>query len=56
MSNLSSTSPIPKMDPSSSELQKVLQGDLVMNIYRDGSWGAFRHFPLEHGERSRMPP
>nr|XP_025855761.1 fatty acid synthase [Vulpes vulpes] len=49
VSNLSSTSPIPKMDPSSSELQKVLQGDLVMNVYRDGSWGAFRHFPLEHG-------
>jgi len=37
------------MDPGSSELQKVLQGDLVMNVYRDGSWGAFRHFPLEHG-------
>uniref|UniRef100_A0A452SJH0 Fatty acid synthase n=1 Tax=Ursus americanus TaxID=9643 RepID=A0A452SJH0_URSAM len=49
VSNLSSTSPVPKMDPSSSELQKVLQGDLVMNVYRDGSWGAFRHFPLERG-------
>ncbi|XP_032285376.1 fatty acid synthase [Phoca vitulina] len=49
VSNLSGTSPIPKMDPGSSELQKVLQGDLVMNVYRDGSWGAFRHFPLEHG-------
>ncbi|XP_066093790.1 fatty acid synthase [Saccopteryx bilineata] len=48
VSNLSSTSPIPKMDPSSVELQKVLQGDLVMNVYRDGVWGAFRHFPLEH--------
>lgn len=49
VSNLSSTSPIPKLDPSSAELQKVLQGDLVMNVYRDGAWGAFRHFPLEHG-------
>lgn len=44
------------MDPSSSELQKVLQGDLVMNVYRDGSWGAFRHFPLERGEPPKMPP
>lgn len=52
MSNLSSTSPVPKMDPGSTELQKVLQGDLVMNVYRDGAWGAFRHFPLDHGERS----
>ena len=47
VSNLSSTSPAPEMHPSSSELQKVLQGDLVMNVYRDGAWGAFRHFPLE---------
>lgn len=50
VSNLSSTSPAPEMHPSSSELQKVLQGDLVMNVYRDGAWGAFRHFPLEQGE------
>ncbi|KAM5149351.1 fatty acid synthase isoform 2-T2 [Callospermophilus lateralis] len=47
LSNLSSTSPIPKVDLGSAELQKVLQGDLVMNVYRDGAWGAFRHFPLE---------
>lgn len=53
VSNLSNTSPVPKMDPSSSELQKVLQGDLVMNVYRDGAWGAFRHFPLEQGEPPR---
>lgn len=50
VSNLSSTSPVPKMDPGSTELQKVLQGDLVMNVYRDGAWGAFRHFPLEHDQ------
>lgn len=56
VSNLSSTSPTPKMDPGSSELQKVLQGDLVMNVYRDGAWGAFRHFPLGHGERPKITP
>ncbi|XP_054448917.1 fatty acid synthase [Pteronotus mesoamericanus] len=49
VSNLSSESPVPKMDPGSSELQKVLQEDLVMNIYRDGAWGAFRHVTLEKG-------
>ncbi|XP_025783452.1 fatty acid synthase [Puma concolor] len=49
VSNLSSTSRTPSLDPGSSELQKVLRGDLVMNVYRDGAWGAFRHFPLERG-------
>ncbi|XP_064351418.1 fatty acid synthase [Camelus dromedarius] len=47
VSNLSSTSPVPEVDPGSPELQKVLQRDLVMNVYRDGAWGAFHHFPLE---------
>ncbi|XP_036924219.1 fatty acid synthase [Sturnira hondurensis] len=47
VSNLSSKSPVPKMDPGSAELRKVLQADLVMNVCRDGTWGAFRHFPLE---------
>ncbi|XP_006869546.1 PREDICTED: fatty acid synthase [Chrysochloris asiatica] len=47
VSNLSSSSPVPPVDPSSPELQKMLQRDLMMNIYRDGAWGAFRHFPLE---------
>lgn len=47
LSNLSSTSHVPKLDPGSSELQKVLESDLVMNVYRDGAWGAFRHFQLE---------
>ncbi|XP_042639485.1 fatty acid synthase [Orycteropus afer afer] len=50
VSNLSSTSPVPSMDPGSPELQKLLQKDLVMNVYRDGAWGAFRHFPLEQGK------
>ncbi|KAK2504120.1 hypothetical protein MC885_011188 [Smutsia gigantea] len=50
VSSLSSTSPIPKMDPGSPELQQVLRGDLVMNVYRDGTWGAFRHFLLERGQ------
>lgn len=50
LSNLSNTSHVPKLDPGSSELQKVLKHDLVMNVYRDGAWGAFRHFQLEQGE------
>ncbi|XP_036196044.1 fatty acid synthase [Myotis myotis] len=49
VSNLSSASPVPQLDPGSAELQEVLRGDLVMNVHRDGAWGAFRHFLLEHG-------
>lgn len=49
VSNLSGTSPIPRMDLGSPELQQVLRGDLVMNVHRDGAWGAFRHFLLEQG-------
>lgn len=56
MSNLSSASPVPQLELSSSELQRVLQGDLVMNVFRDGSWGAFRHFPLEKGKHHRAVP
>lgn len=47
VSNLSSSANVPDLAPGSQELQKVLQGDLVMNVYRNGAWGAFRHFPLE---------
>ncbi|XP_037013862.2 fatty acid synthase [Artibeus jamaicensis] len=50
VSNLSSKSPVPKLDPGSAELRKVLQADLVMNVYRDGAWGAFRHLPLESNQ------
>ncbi|KAF6093695.1 fatty acid synthase [Phyllostomus discolor] len=47
VSNLHRKSPVPKMDPGSAELQRVLRGDLVMNVHRDGAWGTFRHLPLE---------
>ncbi|XP_075418526.1 fatty acid synthase isoform X2 [Tenrec ecaudatus] len=54
VSNLSSSAPVPPTDLSSPELQKVLQGDLVMNVCRDGDWGSFRHFPLEHDKPQEM--
>ncbi|XP_042524650.1 fatty acid synthase [Dipodomys spectabilis] len=47
LSNLSPASRVPTLDPGSTELQQLLASDLVMNVYRDGVWGAFRHFPLE---------
>ncbi|KAK2119427.1 hypothetical protein P7K49_000813 [Saguinus oedipus] len=54
LSNLSSTSRVPDVDPGSAELQKVLQRDLVMNVYHDRAWGAFRHFPLEQDKPEEL--
>lgn len=50
VSNLESSSPVPPTSPSDSEMQKILQRDLVMNVYRDGKWGSFRHLLLEQGD------
>uniref|UniRef100_A0A4X2LHQ6 Fatty acid synthase n=1 Tax=Vombatus ursinus TaxID=29139 RepID=A0A4X2LHQ6_VOMUR len=50
VSNFNSSSTIPQISPSTKEMQQLLQGDLVMNVYRDGKWGAFRHLPLKEGK------
>ncbi|CAM5096781.1 unnamed protein product [Natator depressus] len=50
VSNLNSSSAIPPTSPSAREMQKILQGDLVMNVYRDGKWGSFRHFLLQQAQ------
>jgi hypothetical protein len=31
------------------ELRAVYSKDLVMNVFRDGQWGSFRHLPLQPG-------
>nr|XP_002738672.1 PREDICTED: fatty acid synthase-like [Saccoglossus kowalevskii] len=33
-------------------LEKITLRDLVMNIYRDGSWGSFRHVPISTSTNS----
>ncbi|NXU42098.1 FAS synthase, partial [Drymodes brunneopygia] len=47
ISNLNPSSAVPPMSLSSLEMQKIVQKDLVMNVYRDGKWGSFRHLPLQ---------
>lgn len=54
VSNLDDSTPVPEVEPGSEGLRRVLRGDLVMNVFRDGVWGAFRHFPLEQ-ERPEEP-
>ncbi len=44
--NLSKDSQITQHTSSSSISQSILQKDLVMNVFRDGEWGSFRHIPV----------
>nr|XP_025034359.1 fatty acid synthase [Pelodiscus sinensis] len=54
VSNLHSSSSVPPTSPSAMEMQKILQGDLVMNVYRDGEWGSFKHFLLQQAQPQEM--
>lgn len=47
VSNLETSSVAPCLSPIAAEIQILLQRDLVMNIYRNGQWGAFRHSLLQ---------
>lgn len=42
-SNLDESSVMPALLPSENTMQTLLKNDLVMNVWRDGDWGAFRH-------------
>ncbi|XP_069511428.1 fatty acid synthase [Ambystoma mexicanum] len=46
VSNLRPSSNHPALGPHAAEMQTLLHKDLVMNIYRDGQWGSFRHILL----------
>ncbi|XP_039990736.1 fatty acid synthase isoform X2 [Xiphias gladius] len=43
VSNLNNSSVAPSLQPAHKSMQSVLEGDLVMNVFRDGHWGVFRH-------------
>lgn len=49
VSNLSESSAAPTLQPGHKSMQSVLDGDLVMNVFRDGHWGVFRHQLISHG-------
>uniref|UniRef100_A0A8C6ZHS1 Fatty acid synthase n=1 Tax=Nothoprocta perdicaria TaxID=30464 RepID=A0A8C6ZHS1_NOTPE len=54
VSNLNPSSAVPPTTLSSLEMQKIVQRDLVMNVYRDGKWGSFRHLPLQQAQPQEM--
>lgn len=49
VSNLNETSGAPNLQLGQKIMQSVLEADLVMNVHRDGHWGAFRHQLLTNG-------
>uniref|UniRef100_A0A8P4GFA7 Fatty acid synthase n=1 Tax=Dicentrarchus labrax TaxID=13489 RepID=A0A8P4GFA7_DICLA len=48
VSNLNGSSAAPTLQPTHKSMQSVLEGDLVMNVFRDGHWGVFRHQLITH--------
>ncbi|XP_077184140.1 fatty acid synthase [Paroedura picta] len=54
ISNLNAASPKPSTSSSAEEMQKILQNDLVMNVYRDGKWGSFRHILLKQAKSQEV--
>ncbi|KAM9837458.1 fatty acid synthase [Aulostomus maculatus] len=43
VSNLNESSTAPGLQRDHPSMRLVLEGDLVMNVFRDGCWGVFRH-------------
>lgn len=48
VSNLNESSAAPDLQQDHQSIQSVLQKDLVMNVFRDGRWGTFRHQLITH--------
>ncbi|RUS90834.1 hypothetical protein EGW08_001453, partial [Elysia chlorotica] len=51
-SNLKSSS-LPDISANSAEFKALAQKDLFMNIFRDGSWGSFRHLSITVDSKSQ---
>ncbi|XP_069728923.1 fatty acid synthase [Phaenicophaeus curvirostris] len=54
ISNLKPSSAVPPTSPSSPEMENIVQRDLVMNVYRDGTWGSFRHLQLQQAQPQEL--
>uniref|UniRef100_A0A4W6DNU3 Fatty acid synthase n=1 Tax=Lates calcarifer TaxID=8187 RepID=A0A4W6DNU3_LATCA len=48
VSNLNESSVAPSLQLDHKPMQSVLERDLVMNVFRDGHWGMFRHQLITH--------
>ncbi|XP_047465414.1 LOW QUALITY PROTEIN: fatty acid synthase [Mugil cephalus] len=48
VSNLNESSAAPSLQPGHKSIKSVMEKDLVMNVFRDGCWGTFRHQLITH--------
>ncbi|GFR89831.1 fatty acid synthase [Elysia marginata] len=55
ISNLKLASRVPQISADSEEFRWLVQRDLAQNVFRDGTWGSFRHVPLSTGIPSGSP-
>ncbi|KAM5135188.1 fatty acid synthase-like isoform 1-T1 [Mantella aurantiaca] len=49
-------SDVESYEVSDKELQQLQRKDLVMNVYRDGKWGSFRHIPFQKDQAQEKTP
>ncbi|XP_074648828.1 fatty acid synthase-like isoform X2 [Tubulanus polymorphus] len=49
--NLDKKSELPDLAEGGAVFQHLVHMDLVMNVYRDGKWGSFRHLPYHQATR-----
>ncbi|KAF3691435.1 Fatty acid synthase [Channa argus] len=54
VSNLNGSSAAPVLEPTHKSMQSVLEGNLVMNVFRDGHWGVFRHQLISHDQNEEL--
>ncbi|KAM4715440.1 fatty acid synthase isoform 2-T2 [Anableps anableps] len=54
VSNLNGSSAAPSLQPGQTSMDSVLEGDLVMNVFRDGQWGTFRHQLISHDLKEEL--
>uniref|UniRef100_A0A8D3B9P6 Fatty acid synthase n=1 Tax=Scophthalmus maximus TaxID=52904 RepID=A0A8D3B9P6_SCOMX len=54
VSNLNKSSVAPNLQSDHKSMQSVLDGDLVMNVFRDGHWGIFRHQLITRDQNEEM--
>lgn len=51
VSNLNESSAAPSLQPGNKSIKPVMESDLVMNVFRDGRWGTFRHQLITQGRK-----
>ncbi|XP_062930495.1 fatty acid synthase [Mobula hypostoma] len=54
VTNLISSSSVPSLDPSGKDMKTIVGNDLVMNVYRDGHWGSFRHILVQQDQNKEQ--